>query len=653
MMQFKGFKPEAMKKIQGSLGFQGYAEEFDKYLEDNPDKKAMMDTYEQKAIEMAKGGYVSKYATGGVSVKPKTTGSGETVIAQSETGLPSYINTDAEGNTLPITDMVAQQAYQPALPTGTEVKAGLNVVQDSQLLDKDTGIGQVGTGVQTPQATAGQADTSTIGYVRPEDANVALGALGKTAVDIESKRPIAVTSDVSKQVEAQEGKSTVGDLEAAQGEMIKLQNPMQREIQAGELVSESANAQKAAKFTEQIQAAEATPSKKATVAGQLEGLMSQFDDGARPPWAAGAIRAAEQQMLARGMGASSMAGQAIIQAAMEAALPIAQMDAATVAKFEQQNLSNKQQRAMLAAEQRAKFMGQEFDQSFQAKVANASKIGEIANMNFTAEQQIALENSRAANTMELSNLNNKQALVLAEASALANMDLSNLSNRQQAQVQNAKMFLDMDMANLSNQQSANMFKAQQRFNAIFSDTAQTNATRQFNATSKNQTDQFFAGLDSQRLQFNAAAKNATSQYNAGQETAVSQFNAEVRNQRDQFNANNRLVIDQGNAQWRRQVATANTATINRVNELNASSLLGISNSNMNNLWQHYSDNMEYAWKSTDNERERLTELALAQMQIEGDAAAAEAYASADTASSFGKLISNLFLSSFVGGATTT
>ncbi len=653
MMQFKGFKPEAMKKIQGSLGFQGYAEEFDKYLEDNPDKKAMMDMYEQKAIEMAKGGYVSKYATGGVSVKPETTGSGETVIAQSETGLPSYINTDAEGNTLPITDMVAQQAYQPALPTGTEVKAGLNVVQDSQLLDKDTGIGQVGTGVQTPQATAGQADTSTIGYVRPEDANVALGALGKTAVDIESKRPIAVTSDVSKQVEAQEGKSTVGDLEAAQGEMIKLQNPMQREIQAGELVSESANAQKAAKFTEQIQAAEATPSKKATVAGQLEGLMSQFDDGARPPWAAGAIRAAEQQMLARGMGASSMAGQAIIQAAMEASLPIAQMDAATVAKFEQQNLSNKQQRAMLAAEQRAKFMGQEFDQSFQAKVANASKIGEIANMNFTAEQQIALENSRAANTMELSNLNNKQALVLAEASALANMDLSNLSNRQQAQVQNAKMFLDMDMANLSNQQSANMFKAQQRFNAIFSDTAQTNATRQFNATSKNQTDQFFAGLDSQRLQFNAAAKNATSQYNAGQETAVSQFNAEVRNQRDQFNANNRLVIDQGNAQWRRQVATANTATINRVNELNASSLLGISNSNMNNLWQHYSDNMEYAWKSTDNERERLTELALAQMQIEGDAAAAEAYASADTASSFGKLISNLFLSSFVSGATTT
>ena len=63
-----------------------------------------------------------------------------------------------------------------------------------------------------------------------------------------------------------------------------------------------------------------------------------------------------QQMAARGLGASSLAGQAIVQATMEAALPIAQADAAIVAQFEQQNLSNRQQRAMLAAQQRAAFM---------------------------------------------------------------------------------------------------------------------------------------------------------------------------------------------------------------------------------------------------------------------------------------------------------
>ena len=46
----------------------------------------------------------------------------------------------------------------------------------------------------------------------------------------------------------------------------------------------------------------------------------------------------------------------------------------------------------------------EFDQAFQARVQNAGRIADIANMNFTAEQQVALENSRIANTMNLAEL---------------------------------------------------------------------------------------------------------------------------------------------------------------------------------------------------------------------------------------------------------
>ena len=91
-------------------------------------------------------------------------------------------------------------------------------------------------------------------------------------------------------------------------------------------------------------------------------------------------------MQQRGLGASSIAGQALIQAAMESALPIAQADARTVATFEAQNLSNRQQRAMLGAQQRAQFIGQEFDQEFQARVQNSARIADIANRNFTAEQ---------------------------------------------------------------------------------------------------------------------------------------------------------------------------------------------------------------------------------------------------------------------------
>ena len=65
------------------------------------------------------------------------------------------------------------------------------------------------------------------------------------------------------------------------------------------------DAEKAAKFTEQIQAATATPSAQATVQGQLAQLTANFDAKNPPGWAAGALRAATQQMAARGLGASS------------------------------------------------------------------------------------------------------------------------------------------------------------------------------------------------------------------------------------------------------------------------------------------------------------------------------------------------------------
>ena len=203
---------------------------------------------------------------------------------------------------------------------------------------------------------------------------------------------------------------------------------------------------------------------------------------------------------------------------------------------------------------------------------------------------------------------------MAEAASLSNLDMANLNNRQQAQVMNAQNFLQQEMANLSNKQQTELFRSQQRIQSLFTDQAAENASRQFNATSENQTKQFFANLDTQVSQFNAAQKNAIAQFNAGEKNAVSKFNTEIQNQRDQFNAKNRLIIDQNNAQWRRQVATADTEAINRANELNATALLNISNSAYNNLWTYYNDVMEMSWESTENERQRVVNMAIAQMQ---------------------------------------
>ena len=112
----------------------------------------------------------------------------------------------------------------------------------------------------------------------------------------------------------------------------------------------------------------------------------------------------------------------------------------------------------------------------------------------------------------------------------------------------------------------------------------------------------------------------------------------MQNQRDQFNSKNRLIIDQNNAQWRREIATADTTAINRANELNATALLNMSNSSYNNLWNYYNDVMEMSWESSENERQRIVQMAIAQLQSETSKELTEMKADYDSAVGFGSLI---------------
>jgi hypothetical protein len=66
MLQFQGFKPAAMQRMAKSIGFEGDMQEFNKFLDDNPDKQEKMNVYSEKAKEMMMGGYVKGYANGGV-----------------------------------------------------------------------------------------------------------------------------------------------------------------------------------------------------------------------------------------------------------------------------------------------------------------------------------------------------------------------------------------------------------------------------------------------------------------------------------------------------------------------------------------------------------------------------------------------------------
>lgn len=513
-------------------------------------------------------------------------------------------------------------------------------VGDRHLIDQrvgDAGAATTGTVTQPSDAVLAEGPTPFDAATYTADT-----AQPKTEAALQDVSAAQGTVSQDAQVTAAQGdpsQLSQLQLEAAQAQHVTVDPTGARTLQPGEIVEGSAVDMEEVKREADIIAATADPTRKATVQGQLEDLYASFDAENPPAWAAGAMRTATAEMQRRGLGASSIAGMAIVQAAMESALPIAQMDAQTYAQFEGQNLSNRQQAAVLSAQQRAQFLGQKFDQNFQTRVANASRIADIANMNFTAEQQIALENARLAQSTNLANLSASNAKVLADAAAMSQMDLTNLSNAQQAAVENAKSFLQMDMANLSNEQQTSMFKAQAMQSAILSDTAANNAARQFNATSENQVNQFMESLKANTSQFNASQQNAMEQFAVSEANAMEQFNTSQINQRDQFNTSNALLISQANAQWRQTATTLNTAAKNEANMFAAKSATEITMATLDQTWQRERDLMDYAFRSTEGAKDRALQIILGDKQLAEYRAARKSEEKGAMVSSFFKLFS--------------
>ena len=527
-------------------------------------------------------------ATGLTTNPGGTSGDVNSTAATRGGGMPSGSN---------LTTQIGQDPTKPVTVANVVSTDG----GSAALIPQNTGqAGAANTAAVTTGGTAAQAAAPT-----PTPAPQMQAAQSQADMQNALSGMTAAQGEVSPEAQMQAAQmdplsAASLQLEAAQlGQAQTVQAPTPLQVTQDQLVSGSTVNQGQVDAT--LAKAEA-----ALVQDEMADLMQDFQGGNTPVWAAGAMRAANAAMAARGLSASSMAGMAITQAAMEAALPIAQMDA-----------SNKQEMALVKAEQRAKFMGMEFDQNFQTKVKNAARISEIANINFTADQQIALENARMAQTVDLANLSNRQAKVMADAATMTQIDMANLNNRQQAAAQNAQAFLAMDMANLDNNQQMTMFKSQETANSILSDTAAENAARQFNATSQAQTDQFFAALGSQVQRFNSEQQNAMARFNAGEANALAQFNAAQENARDRFNAQNHLVIAQANAQWAQNITTAKNAAANQANRDAAMAANNLTMTAYNNTVQRERDLLAWAWQSGENARERDKAIAVATISASG------------------------------------
>lgn len=530
----------------------------------------------------------------------------------------------------------------PIAPTVTNAKASTAKAKIAQAVT----AAPVTTAVASEDVTAtGVSAPSTV----TEDkitADAAQAALAESLTGVSAEEGVVSEEAQAEAATVVPTETDVGKEPAAQGTATLVKEPTDRVLQEGEIVSGSAvDQQQVEEALAKTEAAQGVVTEDMTTQGQLNKLLTNFDAGNPPPWAASSMRAVTAQLAARGLGASSLAGQAVVQAALEAALPVAAADAKVFETMGLQNLSNRQQTALVLGEQRAKFLGQEFDQNFQTKVLNAARIADIADKNFTADVTIAIENARLTSSMDLQNLSNKQALILAKTAQVASLETTNLNNKQQVAVENARAFLTLDVKNLDNRQQTALFKAKVIADSIITDTAAANAAKATNASNALEADKINAQLALSASQYNAAEKNKVAIFNKSAADELIKFNAQEANDRAEFNANLATQVNVANSKLLADVSMANTREKNAIAAVNAKNATDLSASKYAQESQTYRDQIETAWKTSENVLDRATEISKVTMTTNATKYAGDAAADASYYAALGSLSASLLSSS--------
>lgn len=455
MATFKAFKPEAMERIARSMGHTGDMNQFENFLMANPDKSNMMRNYNARAMQMAEGGIVKKMQEGGDAGNTGDEKPPETNETNKQ-----------QGN---IFDETISNINDPTAPKDTTLKP--------KNIEEEEG--------QKVGDTTGQVDTNK--------------------EDVKTEKGEAKKADDPREVEPETYDPTkVGDAPKAEAEQTTITDEMLVKAAQGKLSDEEKRA-----YADALMAGQAQVQKEATVQGQLEKLNAQVEDGSIPAYATAAVRSAMNAMAARGLGASSMASGAMINAILESQLPIAKADANTFAEYGLANASNAQQ----------------------ATLAKAAALSSLNLANLNNRQQAAVENSKRFLEVDIANFEARQQTEIFNTKAQQDFMLSD-----QAADNAAKQF------NATSKQQADQFMATLASNISQFNTAQVNAMEQFNAGESNAMAKFNQQLEDAREQFNASNKLVIEQFNAKWKQQIATTDTAAQNYSNEFNAKALLDI---------------------------------------------------------------------------------------------------------------
>ena len=533
---------------------------------------------------------------------------------------------------------------------------------------RDLAATQAAQGVVGPDSTASPQEIRELterAVAGNRDAQQELAAMQKAARDLKASDASQVgqvdfreTVDVSPILEAQaadreartdiaaqdtEAKITeVAGFEAAQRRVVKGQaatdGASQMIAQVGDIPDDVAASivEDPAEFTAsvdeqpvEVKAAIAALPTEALVSSQMETLLAGMDEGETPIWARPAVQQVNAMLAQRGLSASTVGRDALFNAIIQTAMPIAQSNAQALQATAAQNLSNQQQANLSQATQsmqlrmtnlgnrqaagsqtaqmaqQMKTMQSQFTQDAvmtteqlqqqqrNQNLANRQQAAQIDAQNTQAmaaqslgnEQQIELANLQYLNAFESENMSAVQQERMAEMQVAADFISKNAAFDQQMKLANLNNDQQMRLANLSalNQADSESMSAEQQTElANLNTRMQTNLTQAKIAESMGVAQ---LNVDQQRAVTNASvnANIDLTKFSADQQVEVANSKFMQSMTLTDFNAEQQAAMQNATSLASMDMAAVDQRT--KVAITNAQSFLGMDMANLNNRQQ--------------------------------------------------------------------
>jgi len=399
--------------------------------------------------------------------------------------------------------------------------------------------------------------------------------LGETpSVDLQGRR--AITGDAPKGTAAQIGgvptlaasqmQAVTGEArQAAAADMMSVVGNMPPEITAA--VSEDPATVEAQlddpNTAPEVKAAVAALPQEALVSVQMENLLAGMEEGKTPTWARPAVAAIEQQMARRGLSVSTVGRDALFNAIIQSALPMAQSNAQALQQRAQQNLSNEQQANLASAQNVMQIRMQNLSNRQTAASQTAQMAQQIKMQQGQFEQEAVLTTAQQEQQVRMVNIQNAQQKASQESSQRQQTALANLDAGSRMDLANLEALNLAGRENLNAAQQSKLASYQANVNRIMRQAELTQDMEKANLDSSLRMEMMNLTEKNAAARDTMTAENQERLVNLQNLVDFKKTNASMAQQMELANMSNEQQMEMANLAERAATDSANFTEANR------------------------------------------------------------------------------------------